>query len=174
MAQERGTGHGPRDSVPGTARAMRGSPSLRLVRKGSGRVPTRPDPNADRSRGGGKISIELTKAQIQEIVRRAGDDGAAVVWPSAVRDPDWALALRSKDGACLEQLSDKALSRTLLTGLLVLSCLPLDGECIGVVELARLLGMNTSTTHRYIKTLLAVGLIERDADSRKYRIANIG
>jgi hypothetical protein len=172
--QERGTGHGPRDSVPDTARATSSS-ALRLARKGSGRVPTRPDPNADRTRGAGKISIELTKTQIQEVVRRAGDDGAASVWFSAVRDPDWTLALQRKDGAYLEQSSDKALSRSLLAGLLVLSYLSsLEGEYTGVVDIARRLGMNTSTTHRYMKTLVAVGLIERDPDSSKYRIAGIG
>jgi DNA-binding IclR family transcriptional regulator len=30
--------------------------------------------------------------------------------------------------------------------------------------------MNTSTTHRYVTTLLAVGLLERDPSTRKYRL----
>jgi DNA-binding MarR family transcriptional regulator len=93
---------------------------------------------------------------------------------SAMQGPDWALASPSKDRAYPEQLSDKTLSRSLLAGLLVLSCLPLDGSYIGVADVARRLGMNTSTTHRYMKTLWAVGLVEREAESRKYRIAGIG
>lgn len=41
----------------------------RLAREGSGRVPTRPDPDADRrDRGGGKIAIEPTNAQVQGVL----------------------------------------------------------------------------------------------------------
>ena len=42
---------------------------------------------------------------------------------------------------------------------------------MGIAELARMLDMNTSTTHRYVTTLLAVGLIERDPATRRYRVA---
>jgi IclR family pca regulon transcriptional regulator len=53
----------------------------------------------------------------------------------------------------------------------VLSCFPADGGYLGIAELARTLGMNTSTTHRYVTTLLAVGLLERDPATRRYRLA---
>jgi DNA-binding IclR family transcriptional regulator len=69
-------------------------------------------------------------------------------------------------------MADRRLSRSLLSGLLVLSCFPDDGGYIGIGELARMLDMNTSTTHRYVTTLLAVGLLERDPTSRRYRIAS--
>ncbi len=69
------------------------------------------------------------------------------------------------------QMEDRRLSRSLLSGLLVLSCFPPDGGYMGIAELARVLGMNTSTTHRYVTTLLAVGLLERDAATRRYRLA---
>jgi DNA-binding IclR family transcriptional regulator len=35
-----------------------------------------------------------------------------------------------------------------------------------------MLDMNTSTTHRYVTTLLAVGLLERNSGSRKYRLVS--
>ena len=46
----------------------------------------------------------------------------------------------------------QTLSRSLLSGLLVLSCFPYDGGYLGIAELARMLDMNTSTTHRYVTT----------------------
>ena len=34
-----------------------------------------------------------------------------------------------------------------------------------------MLDMNPSTAHRYLSTLLAVGLLERNPDTRRYRLA---
>jgi hypothetical protein len=88
---------------------------------------------------------------------------------SALKDPNWTLALDSDEWAYPAQMEDRRLSRSLLSGLLVLSCFPEDGGYLGIAELARTLGMNT--THRYVTTLLAVGLLERDAATRRYRLA---
>jgi DNA-binding MarR family transcriptional regulator len=90
---------------------------------------------------------------------------------TALRDPSWTLALESDGWAYPAQMEDRRLSRSLLSGLLVLSCFPADGGYLGIAELARMLGMNTSTTHRYVTTLLAVGLLERDSATRRYRLA---
>ncbi len=90
---------------------------------------------------------------------------------SALKDPNWTLALDSDEWAYPAQMEDRRLSRSLLSGLLVLSCFPADGGYLGIAELARMLGMNTSTTHRYVTTLLAVGLLERDPATRRYRLA---
>jgi DNA-binding MarR family transcriptional regulator len=90
---------------------------------------------------------------------------------TALKDPSWNLALDSGEPAQPEQMEDRRLSRSLLSGLLVLSSFPADGEYLGIAELARMLGMNTSTTHRYVTTLLAVGLLERDSTTRRYRLA---
>ncbi len=90
---------------------------------------------------------------------------------SALKDPSWTLALDSDEWAFPAQMEDRRLSRSLLSGLLVLSCFPADGGYLGIAELARMLDMNTSTTHRYVTTLLAVGLLERDSATRRYRLA---
>jgi predicted transcriptional regulator len=119
-----------------------------------------------------KILIELSKAQVDQVVRNAGQGGTMSVLLSALRDPDWTLAFDSDDWAYPAQMEDRRLSRSLLSGLLVLSCFSLDGEDLGIAELARMLNMNTSTTHRYVTTLLAVGLLERDSSSRRYRLAS--
>jgi hypothetical protein len=117
------------------------------------------------------ISIELSKAQVDQIVRSAGQGGTMSVLLSALKDPNWTLALDSDEWAYPAQMEDRRLSRSLLSGLLVLSCFPADGGYLGIAELARTLGMNTSTTHRYVTTLLAVGLLERDPATRRYRLA---
>jgi IclR helix-turn-helix domain len=115
--------------------------------------------------------IELSKSQVDQVVRGAGEGGTMSILLSALRDPDWTLAVDSEDWAYPEQMEDRRLSRSLLSGLLVLSCFPVDGGYLGIAELARMLDMNTSTTHRYVTTLLAVGLIERDPATRRYRVA---
>jgi Fic family protein len=119
---------------------------------------------------GAKVSIELSKSQVDQVVRSAGQGGTISVLLSAVDDAQWPLSLGSDDWAFPEQLDDRRLSRSLLSGLLVLSCFPKDGAYLGIAELARILKMNTSTTHRYVTTLLAVGLLERDPATRKYRL----
>jgi hypothetical protein len=117
------------------------------------------------------VMIELTKAQVDKVVRAAGQGGTMSVLLSALKDPDWTLSLDSSKWTYPVQMDDRRLSRSLLSGLLVLSCFPVDGGYLGIAELARVLDMNTSTTHRYVTTLLAVGLLERDPTTRRYRLA---
>jgi hypothetical protein len=144
--------------------------SSRKGRGAGGAEPTAPA--GDTGATAEKISIELSKAQVDQVVRNAGQGGTMSVLLSALRDPDWTLAFDSDDWAYPAQMEDRRLSRSLLSGLLVLSCFSLDGEDLGIAELARMLNMNTSTTHRYVTTLLAVGLLERDSSSRRYRLAS--
>jgi DNA-binding MarR family transcriptional regulator len=118
------------------------------------------------------VTLELSKAQVDQVVRAAGQGGTMSVLLSAVRDPEWTLALDSEEWSYPAQMEDRRLSRSLLSGLLVLSCFPADGGYLGIAELARMLDMNTSTTHRYVTTLLAVGLLERDPATRRYRLAS--
>ncbi len=115
--------------------------------------------------------IELSKSQVDHVIRAAGQGGTMSVLLSALKDPKWTLSLSEDDWAYPSQMDDRRLSRSLLSGLLVLSCFPYDGGYLGIAELARMLDMNTSTTHRYVTTLLAVGLLERDPATRRYRIA---
>lgn len=125
---------------------------------------------ASGANGDETITIELSKSQIDQVVRSAGAGGTMSILLTALRSPDWTLSIDSDEYP--EQMDDRRLSRSLLAGLLVLSCFPVDGGYLGIADLARMLGMNTSTTHRYVTTLLAVGLIERDPATRRYRIAS--
>jgi hypothetical protein len=117
------------------------------------------------------VTIELSKAQVDKVIRAAGQGGTMSVLLSALKDPNWALGLDAEEWVQPAQMEDRRLSRSLLSGLLVLSCFPPDGDYLGIAELARMLAMNTSTTHRYVTTLLAVGLLERDSATRRYRLA---
>jgi predicted transcriptional regulator len=117
------------------------------------------------------VTIELSKAQVDQIIRAAGEGGTMSVLLSALKDPKWTLAVDSEEWAYPVQMEDRRLSRSLLSGLLVLSCFSAEAGSLGIAELARRLDMNTSTTHRYVTTLLAVGLLERDPTTRRYRLA---
>jgi hypothetical protein len=155
------------NSKRGRSGAASKSPSSRHARR-SGRTParSRKDPQARDD----AVLIELSKSQVDQVVRSAGQGGTLSVLLAAVKDPEWPLALDSDEWAHPAQMDDRRLSRSLLSGLLVLSCFPTDGGFLGIAELARMLDMNTSTTHRYVTTLLAVGLLERDPATRKYRL----
>ena len=61
-------------------------------------------------------------------------------------------------------------SQSLERGLAILSAFGSDRSTIGVSELSRDLGLSRSTTHRYIATLTALGYLQQDADSKRYRL----
>jgi IclR helix-turn-helix domain len=118
----------------------------------------------------GAVTIELSKSQVDKVIRSAGEGETMSVLLSALNDPNWALAGETEERSLPTHMEDRRLSRSLLSGLLVLSCFPPDGGYLGIAELGRMLAMNTSTTHRYVTTLLAVGLLDRDASTRRYRL----
>src|SRR5947207_14384842 len=61
-------------------------------------------------------------------------------------------------------------SQSLERGLAVLSSFQSAQPLLGVSDLSRVVGLSRSTTHRYVATLAALGYLEQDADSRKYRL----
>jgi hypothetical protein len=110
------------------------------------------------------VSIELSPAQVDRVIRSAADGGSISLLLSGLRDVREVLAREPS------QLEDNRLSRSLLAGLLMLASFPSDGSYLGNAEIARMLDMNPSTTHRYVSTLVAVGLLERDPGTRRYRL----
>jgi DNA-binding MarR family transcriptional regulator len=109
------------------------------------------------------ISIELTRAQVDQVVRLSSEGNAVSNILHGLADGGLA--------ASYEALSaSPRLSRSLLLGLLVLAAFPTDGEALAVSDVAERLALSPSTTHRYMSTLLAVGLLEQDPRSRRYRI----
>jgi hypothetical protein len=109
------------------------------------------------------ITIELTRAQVDQVVRRSSEG-------SAVSGILHGLAEGGIAASFPELSESPRLSRSLLLGLLVLAAFPTDGESLAVSDVAARLELSPSTTHRYMTTLLAVGLLEQDPRSRRYRI----
>jgi hypothetical protein len=80
----------------------------------------------------------------------------------ALNDPQFRTSLHP----LMEEL--KECSRTVLRALLVLTSFPADGSKREATDVAKRLDLSVSVTHRYAATWLAVGLLERDPDSRQY------
>jgi hypothetical protein len=100
------------------------------------------------------ISIGLSKAQVTQVLRQAGDEGV------------WSLL----KGATVPQSTDNPrLSRSFLRGLQVLAAFT-DGQEHMVTQIAVGLDMGQSTTYRYVQTLVEVGLIEQNPVTREYRL----
>jgi hypothetical protein len=126
------------------------------------------------------ISITLSPAQIDEILRAAADSRAPSL--SSVIADSLNAPLDATDGAGdpgrwrpprsypSPHGSDQRLSRSLLRGLSILTSFGPDGEARGIVEMAGDLGMSPSTAHRYALTLVELGLLERCPKTRKYRL----
>ena len=110
------------------------------------------------------ITIELTGPQVDRVVRASGGQSGVAGM----------LRGLAGDGALLrryEALADSPrLSHSLLLGLLMLASFPPDGSSLSVSDLAGRLAMSPSTTHRYLSTLLAVGLLEQDPRTRRYQL----
>jgi IclR family pca regulon transcriptional regulator len=62
------------------------------------------------------------------------------------------------------------LSRSLEYGVAILECFSREHQALGIAELADLVGISRSTTHRYAITLMALGYLEQDS-KRKYRLS---
>jgi hypothetical protein len=113
---------------------------------------------------GRQVTITLTEAQVARVVREAsGPSGLASAFSSALSDPG-TLAT-----SVLPFLADQGYSRSVLRALLVLAAFPTDGSERELSAVAEQLSLSGSTTHRYLRTWTAVGLLERDPDSRRYR-----
>jgi IclR family transcriptional regulator, pca regulon regulatory protein len=66
--------------------------------------------------------------------------------------------------------SDPGFSQSIERGLAILSSFRPNRPLMGVSELSREVGLGRSTTHRYVATLSALGYLEQDPPSRKYRL----
>jgi IclR family pca regulon transcriptional regulator len=66
--------------------------------------------------------------------------------------------------------ADGTYSQSLERGLSILSSFKSARPLLGVSELAREIGLSRSTTHRYVATLAALGYLEQDHLTRRYRL----
>jgi IclR helix-turn-helix domain len=131
----------------------------------------RPPPSAPRMQD---ISITLSIPQVGHVLREAtGTGGLRNMLMGQVDDLRVAIAAVLED----PQLKSHQISYSTLKALDVWCAFAPPGTIRGIHEIARELRLSASTTHRYVQTLLEIGLIERDPQTRKYRIApqtNVG
>lgn len=108
------------------------------------------------------ISIALNRGQVSHVLRQAKEEAGVTAALSGLPDND-------KLAAAYSAIDDSPqLSRSLLTGLIVLRCFPEDGSSLGVTHVADIVGTKASNAFRYIATLVAAGLLERDPKTRRY------
>lgn len=112
-----------------------------------------------------EVTIQLSPAQVDRVVCAARNAGNLTALFSEIPQ------VRGVLERAFSRLEDPRLSRSLLSGLLMLAALPSDGSYIRNTELAQALDMSASTSHRYLSTLLEVGLVERHSRTRLYRLA---
>lgn len=70
----------------------------------------------------------------------------------------------------IEDTADPRRSRSLEYGTAILQCYSGEHLALGIADLAEVLGISRSTTHRYAMTLVALGYLEQDS-KRKYRLS---
>jgi hypothetical protein len=127
------------------------------------------------------IAIALSQAQVEQVIRSAGHTANGTVSSLLVAALDNAHAAPNGDHqvrrslheeaqlALSKALGDPQLSQSLLRGLAILSCYGPERPWRAIIDLAKELSMSPSTTHRYVKTLRAVGLLEQNPTTREYR-----
>jgi IclR family transcriptional regulator, pca regulon regulatory protein len=68
--------------------------------------------------------------------------------------------------------AEAGFSQSLERGLAILASFRSERPLLGVSELGRDVGLSRSTTHRYVATLVALGYLQQDPVSRKYRLGS--
>jgi hypothetical protein len=109
------------------------------------------------------VTITLTDWQVARVVREASVPPGLSALPAGLDD------FGELRGAVMPLLEDATYSRSTLRALLVLGAFPSDGGERELTDVARQLDLSPSTTHRYIGTWMAVGLLEQHPRSRRYR-----
>jgi len=113
------------------------------------------------------ITLTLSIPQVGHVLREAtGTGGLRGTLLGQVDD------LRVAIAAVLQgpELDIPKISLSALKALDVWCAFAPPGTIRGIHEIAHEVGLSASTTHRYAQTLLAIGLLERDPQTNKYRI----
>ena len=117
------------------------------------------------------VCLELTEAKDEgEIRATAAARGPSLSMLLSGLITEQAISEGSLEDRYFAELESGRLSHSLFRGLLILALFISGEEGRGVVEVARQLGLSPSTTHRYMTTLVAFGLLVQDPATRKYRL----
>ena len=123
-------------------------------------------PPPTRARDRPRIVITLAEAQVTQVLRAtSGGEGVAAL----LHGPG--LEKARNLGARLHTLyADESLSHSALRFVVLLAAFPGDGTPRPITEIARELELSPSTAYRYANTAVHLGLLERDPNTRKYRL----
>jgi hypothetical protein len=110
--------------------------------------------------------IALTDAQVAKVVRDASGGPRLAGLLAAAGD------LEELRRTTAPLLADPRQSLSALRAVLVLAAFSVDGSEREVTKVAKVLSLSPSTTHRYLRTWVALGLLEQDPSSRRYRRAS--
>ena len=112
------------------------------------------------------VVITLTEVQVTQVLRAAGGGGGVA---ALLGGPG--LKTARNLGARLQRLyADESLSHSSLRFVLLLAAFPADGTPRPITEVARELELSPSTAYRYASTAVQLGLLERDPNTRRYRL----
>jgi len=133
-------------------------------------------PSANSSAGANQrqelVCLELTNSQVEDVIRATREArGPSLSLLLSGLITDQAIGDGSLEDRYEAELESGRLSHSLFRGLLILALFISGGDGRGVVEVARELNLSPSTTHRYMSTLVAFGLLAQDPTTRKYRLA---
>src|SRR5579864_916657 len=106
-----------RARTAGSGTSVSAAPKSASKSSASRQRPARPAPRqlgAEAQAGAGVVQIELSKSQVDQVIRAAGQGGTMSVLLSALKDPQWKLSLDSDEWAYPSQMDDRRLSRSLL------------------------------------------------------------
>ncbi|HEY3971307.1 MAG TPA: IclR family transcriptional regulator [Solirubrobacteraceae bacterium] len=129
----------------------------------------RPKPKRrPRKRSGGKTRAG---APAGKSARSSASASKSAPAKAAAGKPARAKDSGEKDGASrVRSAADPRLSRSLEYGVAVLEAFSGGRQTLGIADIADIVGVSRSTTHRYAMTLVALGYLEQDS-RRKYRLA---
>ena len=108
-----------------------------------------------------EVAITLSPAQVAQVIRQASGGVADVLAGSD--------HVRELASSMLPLLDDNTYSRTTIRAVLTLAAFPTDGSEREITDVAREVGQSPSTTHRYVRTWVAIGELEQEPYSRRYR-----
>jgi hypothetical protein len=112
-----------------------------------------------------RVRIALTDAQIARVVLEASGGAQLAGSMSGIG------SLEELRRAMLPLLDDLSYSHATFRAAIVLAAFPADGSERELTDVARAIGLSPGTTHRYARTWTALGMLEQNSDSRRYRRA---
>jgi IclR family pca regulon transcriptional regulator len=80
------------------------------------------------------------------------------------------LSRRCSNSSNVGTLQPSTHSQSLERGLAILSAFRSGRALLGISDLGREIGLSRSTTHRYVSTLAALGYLQQDGETKKYRL----